>query len=203
MVKNIIEQAGNKNILIIGAPRSGTHALASLIHQSNSKLHYLKEIGMVQTSPTPWQDIDAFLKESSEQHLAHIVQLRSKIGILPNIANLKKTTFVVNIRRQNKVKQFASWIYFRAIGAIYNFDHHGQDFVPPESYVVSYDDIEQFIIEQLIDDQFQADLTVYYEDIDFSKSSIQKNSYAFSPEQMIKNLDEVNLYLSNWTYPIK
>ena len=203
MVNNIIKQAGDKNILIIGAPRSGTHALASLLKQKSFGFHYLGEIGMIQTSTTPWKDIDIFLKESSKKYLAHIVQIRSKIGILPDIANLKNSTFVVNIRRRDKVKQFASWVYFRSIGAIYNFDHHGQDFVPPKSYYVTYDDIEQFIIEQIVDDQFQADSTVYYEDIDFSESTIKKNSYAFSPEQMIKNLDEVNLYLSNWTYPIK
>ena len=56
--------------------------------------------------------------------------------------------------------------------------------------------------EQLIDDQFQADTTLYYEDIDFTKSTIKKNSYAFLPELMIENLDEVKFYLSDWTYPI-
>jgi hypothetical protein len=203
MVNSIIEQSGSKNILIIGAPRSGTHALASLIKRQKPSLSYLVEIGMSQQSETPWQDIDIFLENSANTYLAHIVQLKSKIGMLPVVDNLKKTTFVVNIRRKDKVKQFASWIYFKSIGAIYNFNHYTEDFVPPSSYTVSYEMIEQFIIEQLIDDQFRADLVIYYEDVDFSKSLVKKNSYAFSPELMIKNLDEVKLHLSTWTYPIK
>ena len=202
MVNNIIAQSQNKNILIIGSPRSGTHPMGSMIKKEKNALNYLGEIAMSQCSKTPWRDFDPFLSISARPMLAHAVQLNGKIGILPKIKQLKENSYIVNIRRRDKVKQYASWIYFKSIGAIYHFDHQFQDYVAPKSYCVSYNDIEQFIIEQLIDDQFQADTTLYYEDIDFTKSTIKKNSYAFLPELMIENLDEVKFYLSDWKYPI-
>ena len=122
------------------------------------------------------------------------------MGALQLVEKIKINTFVIALRRRDKGKQFASWIYFRHIGAIYNFDHGGQDYVGPDTLTVTYDDIEQFIVDQIIDDQFDPNLIMYYEDIDFGASVIKKNSYCFPPEQMIKNIDLVKEALQHWRY---
>jgi hypothetical protein len=187
------------NCLVLGAPRSGTHALASII-QSRLPFKYLGEIGMAQKSSRPWFDLGIFTESHDMPRLAHVVQSRAKLGALQLVEKIKINTFVIALRRRDKGKQFASWIYFRHIGAIYNFDHGGQDYVGPDTLTVTYDDIEQFIVDQIIDDQFDPNLIMYYEDIDFGASVIKKNSYCFPPEQMIKNIDLVKEALQHWRY---
>ena len=163
----------DNNVLIIGAPRSGTHALASVIHQQNPQMQYLGEIGMHQASTTPWKDFKTF-HNNQPQKLAHAVQAYGKIFALSEVTQIKKHTTIVEIRRRNKVKQFASWMFFKHIGAIYNFQHNGQDYIEPGSLTVSLKDIENFIIDQIIDTAFNPDYTVYYEDLDLTQSKIKK-----------------------------
>ncbi len=87
---------------------------------------------------------------------------------------------------------------FQNIGFIYNFDHSKTDYIPPGSIEVSINDIESFISDQIIDDQFKTDFTVYYEDIDFTNSNFKKNHYAYPIEEVILNLDFVRSYLQDW-----
>ena len=192
-------QKNNKNILIIGAPRSGTHALASILSQQDSQLHYLKEIAMSQTSDQSWQDFK-LLYNNNPRKIAHVVQAYGKIFALPMISSIKEHTLIVEIRRRDKVKQFASWMYFKHIGAIYNFQHSGQDYIAPGSITVTLDDIERFIIDQIIDLSFNSDYTLYYEDLILTQSQIKKNQYAYPIEQIFSNLDLVNTHLGNWKY---
>lgn len=150
----------------------------------------------------PWQDLDDFCARHPQPLLAHVVQSRAKLGALPMVSDIKKFTYVVSLRRRDKVRQFASWIYFKNIGAIYNFDHRGMDYVAPGTYRVSYDDIEQFVIDQIIDNHYVPDTVLYYEDLDLKSSNIEKNHYEFDPRLMISNLDFVEHYLGNWRYNI-
>jgi hypothetical protein len=136
------------NILIIGAPRSGTHALASIIHQQNPQLQYLGEIAMHQKSLHPWQDFERFY-DNTPRKLGHAVQSYGKIFAVAKVSQIKQHTTIVEIRRRNKVKQFASWMFFKHIGAIYNFQHDGQDYLPPGSLTAKLGDIELFIIDQI------------------------------------------------------
>jgi len=189
----------NRNILIIGAPRSGTHALASSINSCDATLQYLGEIAMIQRSKQPWQDLDQFYTNNPRK-LAHIVQSYGKIFALLKVSQLKKNTLIVEIRRRNKIKQFASWMFFKKIGAIYNFQHNGQDYIPPGSITVTLNDIESFIIDQIIDCSFSPDYTLYYEEIAFDQSRIKKNHYVYPVEQVFSNLDLVEEYLGNWKY---
>jgi len=190
---------GGRNVLILGAPRSGTHALASHL-LSMQPFRYLGEIGRSQDSTEPWKDIEQCLVYEKIPVLAHLVQSRSKLGMIVRTREIKSRNFVLALRRRDKVKQFASWIYFRNMGAIYNFDHAGQDYMAPGSFTVTYDDIEQFVIDQIVDDQFDPDLYLYYEDTDFSQSKVQRNRYVFEPELMIQNLDLVRKHLQHWEY---
>jgi len=201
MLDTIIEQSKveNKNVLIVGAPRSGTHALAASIKYFDSALTYLGEIAMIQHTEQPWQDLNQFYT-SNPRKLAHVVQSYGKIFALPAVPQIKKNTIIIEIRRRNKVKQFASWMFFKKIGAIYNFQHDGQDYLPPGSITVELTDIESFIIDQIIDRSFSPDYILYYEELKFTHSTIKKNHYAYPIEQVFSNLNLVEKYLGNWKY---
>lgn len=200
-MQNLIQQMRktNKNVLILGAPRSGTHALASLFVQQKLGDEYLGEICMLKKNSEPWLDINPMLSINTRK-IAHIVQSYSKLFLISQILEIKKTCFIVEIRRRNKLDQFASWIYFRHIGAIYDFSHADQDYLPPKSINITLDDIEQFLIDQTIDRSFCADVIVYYEEIDFSNSRIKKNQYKYPIRQVINNFDLAEKYLSLWQY---
>lgn len=189
----------NKNVLILGAPRSGTHALASVINRYDPMLKYLGEVGMHQTNPMPWKDFELFYNNST-RILAHVVQTYGKIFSIANAQKVKESTIIVGVRRKNKVKQFASWRYFKHIGAIYNFQHNGQDYLLPGSLTATQQDIEEFIVDQIIDDAFKPEYIYYYEDLDLTNSKIKKNQYVYPIEEVFSNLDFVKEYLDNWKY---
>lgn len=201
-MKEVIDHPKFKsfNTLIIGAPRSGTHALASSIYKKDLSLQYRAEIARFEKSDTPWKDLDDFCKPALTRKLAHIVQPFSKIFLAPRATELKKYNLLVELRRRNKIDQFASWAYFKHIGSIYRFDHSGQDYCAPGALTVTLGDIEQFLIAQMLDSFFSPDITLYYEDIDFSDSRIKKNVYSYPIRNIISNLDLVEHYLGNWTY---
>ena len=188
-----------KNILILGSARSGTHAFASVIHQYDSSLKYIGEIGMHQNNTEPWNDFDLFYS-CKPRLLAHVVQSYSKIFSISKASKLKESTIIVELRRRNKIKQFASWQYFKHIGAIYNFQHNGQDYLPPGSLTATQQDIEEFIINQIIDQAFNPDYIYYYEDLDLKNSKITKNQYVYPIENIFSNLEFVKNWLENWEY---
>lgn len=189
----------DKNVLILGAPRSGTHALASVIQQRDPGFEYLGEIAMHQNTEQPWLDFELFYNNNPRK-LAHVVQSYGKFFALSKVTQIKQHTTIVEIRRRDKVKQFASWMFFKHIGAIYNFQHDGQDYIEPGSLTATLDDIEGFIIDQVIDKAFSPDYTVYYEDLTFDQSQIKKNYYVYPIEQVFSNLDLVVAHLGNWKY---
>lgn len=201
MLHNVIKQSNleNKNIIIVGAPRSGTHALAASIKTLDNTLKYLGEIGMIQRTEQPWKELDQFCNNAPRK-LAHLVQSYSKIFSLPNMSQIKDQTLIVEIRRRDKIKQFASWMFFTKIGAIYNFQHDGQDYMPPGSITVTLSDIESFIVDQLVDHLFSPDYILYYEELEFDQTQIKKNHYVYPIEQVFSNLDLVEKYLENWKY---
>ena len=189
----------NKNILIVGAPRSGTHALASSIKYQDTTLQYLGEIGIIQHTEQPWQDLNQFYNNTPRK-LAHVVQSCTKIFGLLKLSQVKQHTLIVEIRRRDKVKQFASWMFFKKIGAIYNFQHDGQDYMPPGAITATLNDIELFMIDQIIDYSFNPDYILYYEELLFDQSQIKKNYYVYPIEQVFSNLNLVKEYLENWKY---
>lgn len=200
MINHVVElaQTTGKNVLILGSPRSGTHALASLLHQQLKDYAYLAEICKSSNDDYPWNEITRVLPKS--KCIAHIVQTYAKIFLINKAQQIKENNILIKLRRRNKVKQFASWIYFRQIGFIYNFNHSKIDYIAPGSIKVSIDDIESFIIDQIVDDQFETDITCYYEDIDFTTSHFKKNQYAYPIEQIFSNLDLVKYHLQDWQH---
>lgn len=189
----------NKNILILASARSGSHALASSLRCLYPDIQYLKEICRAETNSHPWLEI-ASMFAVNPMKLAHITQARSKIFLVQTASDIKRSCVTVELRRRDKVRQFGSWVYFRHLGAQYNFDHKGANYVDPGSITVDMQDIEQFLVEQIIDMCFDADFVVYYEDLDLTTSLVQPNQYAYPIEQCIKNLDLVQTYLRNWQY---
>lgn len=205
-ISSIIEFAKqqNKNILIIGTPRSGTHALGSLFKVTDTEFTNLGEICLNDESVDPLEDIKKMYQHSVPS-VAHIVQLSAKIALSSDIGMLKKHTVIVNLKRRNKVKQFASWMYFHATGGVNGkwHNHREEDTkLSPGAITVTSSDIDLFVIEQLTDDFFLPDYTLYYEDMDFVQSTYKKNQYRFNIEEVFSNLDYVNHRLINWKYHV-
>lgn len=189
----------NKNILIIGTPRSGTHALASLF--ANLKIQNLGELYQL-NGTGPLINIEKMYVHG-DLKIAHIVQLSAKIVLSADLTTLKQHTIIVNLKRRNKVRQFASWMYFHATGGIDGkwHNHTEQDTrLMPGSITVTAEDIDLFVTEQLTDDFFLPDCVLYYEDINFSQSKFDKNRYSYNIEQIFSNLDYVKQRLENWAY---
>lgn len=191
----------NKNVLIIGTPRSGTHALGSLLNAVDKRFTNLGEICLNDGSD-PLIDIQR-MYQHTRPVVAHIVQLSAKIALSVNLTILKQHTIIINLKRRNKVYQFASWMYFHSIGGINGKWHNHTESdtsVQPGSITVTKEDVDLFVTEQLTDDFFSPDYVLYYEDLNFEQSSYKKNRYQFSIEKIFNNLDYVQQRLTNWKY---
>jgi len=192
----------HKNILIIGSPRSGTHALGSELAELSQSL-YLKEICKVSDNPEPWKEID-LLYNTDQLTIGQIVQLTPKIQLAKDLARIKDHTIIVNIRRRDKIKQFASWIYFRVLDptAFRSWHNHTAEKtnIAQHSIQATENDILQFMLEQLIDDYFLPDFNLCYEDLTFTRTKYQKNKFTYPLEEMFSNLEYVKQYLGGWHY---
>jgi hypothetical protein len=193
----------NKNILIIGSARSGTHALGSQLSVMDTSMTYLGEICTIDDREEPWNEIKT-LETTSPRKLAHLVSFTSKIRLSGQISKIKQTSLIVNLRRQNKLAQFASWTYFHQTGGRNNIFWHNhlaeQTAIPPGSVTVTDDQIDQFLIEQLIDNFFVPDIVLNYEELTFDKSKIKKNQFFYDLPMMFSNLSHVKSRLENWQY---
>lgn len=192
-----------KNILILGAPRSGTHALGAELAKISSAT-YLREICKTSDNPEPWKEI-SLLYNTSKLTIAQVVQLTSKIHLSSDVETIKKHTIVVNIRRRDKIKQFASWYYFRYLDPTEFKPWHnhsaGQTRVKQFSIEAVDENIIQFMLEQIIDDYFLPDFNLCYEDLNFTtQKEYVKNQFSFPIETMFSNLDQVKQYLGQWSY---
>lgn len=199
----ILEEAHqqNKNVLIIGSPRSGTHALGSLFNSVDKRFANLGEI-CLNNGSDPLVDIQQVYQHTRPM-VAHIVQLSAKIALSSDLATLKHHTIIVNLKRRNKVAQFASWMYFHNTGGINGkwHNHNESDTsLHPGSITASKEDVDLFVTEQLTDNFFCPDHVLYYEDLNFEQSLFKKNQYQFSVEQIFNNLDYVKQRLGNWKY---
>lgn len=191
----------NKNILIIGTPRSGTHALGSLFVAQDKSIFNLTEI-CLNDGTDPLVDIQRMYRHDYLR-VAHVVQLSAKISLSADLETLKQHTVIVNLRRRNKVNQFASWMYFHATGGVNGKWHNHNEAdtkLSPGAITVSPEDIDLFVTEQLVDSFFTPDCILYYEDLDFAQSTYKKNLYKFNIEEIFTNLDFVKQRLSNWKY---
>jgi len=191
----------NKNILILGAPRSGTHALGSML-ANNYKFNYQGEILRID-SRFPWENDLKMLENHSGISVSQVVQYSSKIKLSNYINNLKKHIIIINLRRRNKLKQFASWVYFNR----YHNEStgwHSQTIEFDQSLVgkftITLEDIELFLVEQLIDSYYTSAYTLYYEDLIFDGATQSKNIYKFDITTIFANLDFVKNQLDDWEY---
>jgi len=205
MYQTIIDCAKQqqKNILIIGAPRSGTHALsAELCAISGAK--NLQEICITGYCNNPWDDIDK-LSNAQKFTIAQVVQLTPKIVLAENIEKIKQHNVIVNIKRMDKIHQFASWMYFRVIDTtgFHGWHNHTADKtrVKEKEITATKHDIDQFKLEQLIDDYFLPDFVLCYEKLTFNtQTEMFKNQFAFSLPEIFLNLDYVKEQLGTWQY---
>ena len=204
MYQNILNRARqeNKNILIIGSPRSGTHALSAELGRLGQGKN-LMEICKVGYCDNPWDDINR-LSDSARLTTAQVVQLTPKMILAENVDRIKKDNIIVNIRRQDKILQFASWIYFRVSDptALHGWHNHNANKtrVQPGSVTATESDIAQFKLEQLLDDYFLPTFNLCYEDLTFTQVNFRKNTFAFHLPEMFSNLDYVKQQLGTWHY---
>lgn len=194
----------NKNILIIGSPRSGTHALGSLVSQLDTRFINHGELFLSKRDHT--EKLDDLIKICSHDtpSVSHVVQLLAKVFLSPYVDTLKDHVIVVNLKRNNKIKQFASWMYFNKFGSYTNtaHNHKVQDTSAiPGSITATSEDVDRFMVEQLTDDFFLADYILYYENLDLKQSQYQQNQYSFPIETIFSNLEYVNERLRGWKYP--
>jgi hypothetical protein len=204
MLDTIINCAtdSNSNILILGSARSGTHALGEALSCRATMFLNLREVCGVDDRLRPWDDILKFYNHTRPV-IGHIVGFTSKIKLTASVDKIKKHCVVVNIKRNDKLKQFASWMYFYKTQAPFELWHNHKPsnmLLPQGSITATEQDIEQFIIEQTIDDFFLPDFVVDYEKTDLSNNRYQKNQYAFDIESIFSNLDFVKQELGNWHY---
>jgi hypothetical protein len=204
IIDNIVAQAveENKNILIIGTPRSGTHALGSMIANKNS-FKYNAEILRLDIN-FPWQDDFKMLADHSNISVSQIVQYTSKIKFSKYISEFKEHVIFVALRRRDKLKQFASWIYFNRLHNEVN-GWHSQIIEFNENlvgrFLITDNDIELFLVEQLLDSFYAPAYTLYYEDLTFEGATQTKNVYKFDPTTIFRNLEFVKDQLADWRYP--
>jgi hypothetical protein len=199
LISDIILTANreDKNILIFGSPRSGTHALGLLFFKEDTDLHLLGEI----CKDNPREEIRAFCTENSRK-IGQIVQMSAKLRISWDIASIRDSSIVVRLRRRNKVSQFSSWMYSSKVSDNNQWHNYRiQDFVGSRGCIeATQSDIDQFIIEQMVDSFFVADYELYYEDIDFSGVKIKRNEYPFDLVEIFSNKDFVIESMSRWGY---
>ena len=202
---DILKQARqlNKNILIIGTPRSGTHALGSTFQKLDTTFINLGEICKNDDVNDPLEDIKKIYNHTTPL-ISHIVQLSAKIALSPWVDVLKQHAIIVNLKRNNKVKQFASWMYFHKTGGVNNLKWHNHEAsdtaLSPHSITVTAEDIDLFLVEQLTDDFFLSDYVLFYEYLNFSSADFKQNKYSFNIEKIFTNLDYVNQRLIDWKY---
>ena len=201
MYQSIIDiaQQQGKNILILGSPRSGTHALGSHLSKIVPS-KYLGEICLSQHSSTPWTEISLIYKHNI-LHIAQIVQFISKIYLAEQINLIKQHAVVVNIKRKNKIDQFASWMYFNTSNQNKWHNHTLSDSRDiKHSITVTEEDITQFKLEQLLDEYFLPDFKLCYEQLDFAKSIYYKNQFAYPLIEIFSNPEYVIEQLGTWEY---
>jgi hypothetical protein len=190
----------NKHILIMGSARSGTHALGAVLSARLPTHTNLKEVCGVDHRQRPWDDILQFYN-NQRLLIGHVVGFTSKIKLSADVARIKEHCVVVNIKRNNKVDQFSSWMYFHKTHAPFELWHNhtpDQMLLEPGSIEATMFDIEQFIIEQLVDDFFLPDFVVDYERADLNTPSYKKNQFGFDIKQIFSNLEFVETELKNW-----
>ena len=200
-IATAVEQ--NKSILILGTPRSGTHALAAHIHAQLTHYEYFGQICSTDATPRPWDQIEKLY--NPESALAHIIDYNSKSCLAANVDRMHEHCVIINIRREDKVKQFASLTYFTLTGGIDSpmrwHNHLNENtMIEPGTITASEDQINQFIAEQLVDNFFSPDYFVNYEKLSFDKSHIVKNQFSYDLPLMFKNLDYVKERLGHWKY---
>jgi hypothetical protein len=205
MLKFIIDSAlqQNKNILIVSSPRSGTHPLGAEI-AAISGAKNMQEICMVGYCNNPWDDIEK-MANTKRLTVGQLVQLTPKIVLAENIDKIKKHNVIVNIKRRDKLNQFASWMYFRVLDptGLYGWHNHTNDKIKiqPGQLTAQIQDITQFKLEQIVDDYFLPDFKLCYEELTFeNQKNFKRNQFPFPLPQIFSNLNYVEEQLNSWHY---
>ena len=202
MISTILDaaRAQQKNILILGSPRSGTHALGREFAWVDSSVDNLGEICVMGRSSEPHQEITRLFK-TDDLTVAHVVQMLPKFRLALRVDQIKRHAVVVCLRRKNKIKQFASSYYSKHLhkGKWHNVtEEHFQAKIG--QIEASEQDIMQFIQEQIIDDFFLPDFNLCYENIKFQQTKINQNCYPFEIEKIFSNIEYIKSVLNQWTY---
>lgn len=205
MLEQIVHaaKAANKHMLVLAAPRTGTHALCQTLTKISNARNF-GEICKTGYCEDPWTDIDNFVN-SDTVAVASVVQLTAKITLAENVEKIKQQCVIVNIKRQDLISQFTSWMYFRVLDptCLYGWHNHTaqKTKVKPGEIVATQEDINQFKVEQMLDEYFLPDFRLCYENVDFSQQiKYRKNQFSFPLPQMFANLDFVEHQLSSWKF---
>lgn len=155
-----------KGIIVIGSARSGSHFLTDALFRQCTKLDKIL-LGEIYKS---W-DRRHILKNLNEIKantnfvFASIVQFVPK-NLLIQHRHEFADYYIVNLRRRDKIAQYASWCLARSTWKESISHSPIWELVKKElPFTSTDDDIDQFIIEQNFDYIWPADCTIYYEDL--------------------------------------
>jgi hypothetical protein len=192
-----------KGIIIIGSPRSGTHYLADGLYKK-CKISNKKLVGEIYDT----FDIDTRnilknleeLKQIENFTFSHIVQFIPKNLLVNYVDEIKEDYYVINIRRKNKIEQYRSWCMARMTWKHIKTHSVNWELIKNElPFIVTNEDIDNFIVEQNTDYLWKPDEIVYYEDIKL-ESSFVKNAYTETFEELFSNANLIFERLADFKY---
>ena len=130
--------------------------------------------------------------------ISQITKSSLKYKLLTTHKSFLENKSIHILRRRNKVEQFRSWLFFRAMkkhnGMIYNN--------PLDKMTIDDKILNLFLSEQIIDYSFTPDKIVYYEDIikEHTSKRFKKNIYNVDMKDFITNWEEVEYKLGLFEY---
>ena len=206
---NNIFQKQSKGIICIGASRSGTHMTTDILfnlYDNQNKIN----LGEIYSPTWPYdanrpQDlVDNISNKFKNKFIfASIAQYRAKVSLARHPKILKDFT-LVNIRRKDKVAQYISWCVFRAQEQANIVSHSPEwdNYKHLLPFKSDYNDLENFVVDQMLDYAFNFDFTIYYEDVIEKNlpTRFKKNHYPISHQEIVTNYDYVKEFLGNFEY---
>lgn len=195
---------GKKGIVVISAPRSGSHWLTNALYRYSNKSNRVL-LGEIYTkrSADVLSELNIIKDKYKDKFIfASIVQYVQKNRLI-QYADQFKDYYIINLRRRDKVAQYISFAIMTLSWSLDPKSHSPawglmSDKFPIE---VTNDLLDHFIAEQNFDYVWPADLIMYYEDLPKEMSSrYQKNEYPMLPSEIFSDYELVKQRLSTFTY---
>jgi hypothetical protein len=193
---------GKKGILIISTPRSGSHMLASMVYNI-LEIENKVNLGEIYCHDVDKLDILQHLKNIELSHagefiIASIVQYYAINLLIPN-QKYFKDYYLIDLRRRDKIAQYASWCIFQKTG---NFSPNPESYKHLLPLPVDIEHVERFIASQNFCYAIPAHKILYYEEVVNLNlpSSFTKNHYPIDIKDIFSDYEVIYKLLGNYQY---